>query len=62
MDIQANEKEQKEISEAILKIWDACPESGELTEEQYFEICDRAYRLAELVTEAKRWERNTQHK
>ena len=57
MDIEANEIEQKESSDAILKIWDACPESGEPTDEQYFEIYGLAYRLAELVTAAKDWER-----
>ena len=53
MDIQANEIEQLEVAEAIIEIWDACPESGEPTEHQLNEIYSLAYRLAELVTAAK---------
>jgi len=56
MDIESNEKEQLEVADAILKIWDSCPEEGELSKNQYFEVSDLAYRLAELVTEAKQWQ------
>jgi len=55
MDIQANEKEQLEVSQAIIEIWDACPEDGEPTEHQLDEIYGLAYRLAELVKAAKQW-------
>ena len=57
MDIQSNEKEQLEVADAILKIWDECPEEGELKKNQYFEVADLAYRLAELVAEANEWNR-----
>ena len=57
MDIQANEKEQLEVADAILKIWDDCPEEGELKKNQYFEVANLAYRLAELVADANEWNR-----
>jgi len=57
MDIQSNEKEQLEVSDSILKIWDSCPEEGELSKNQYFEVGNLAYRLAELITNANEWNR-----
>ena len=56
MDVQANEKEQLEVADAILKIWDDCPEEGELKKNQYFEVANLAYRLAELVADANEWQ------
>ena len=56
MDIQSNEKEQLEVSDSILKIWDECSEEGELKKNQYFEVADLAYRLAELVKDANEWQ------
>ena len=55
MDIESNEKEQLEVADAILKIWDSCPEEGELNKNQYFEVANLAYRLAELVADANEW-------
>jgi hypothetical protein len=49
MDIEANMKEQQEVAEAILSIWDKCPESGEFSYDQLDKIGQAAYRLAELV-------------
>ena len=57
MDIEENEKEKLEVSDSILKIWDDCPEEGELSKNKYLEIANLAYRLAELVTEAEQWNR-----
>jgi len=56
MDIESNEKEQLEVADAILKIWDDCPEEGELKKNQYFEVANLAYRLAELVADANEWQ------
>ena len=56
MDIESNEKEQLQVADSILKIWDECPEEGELSKNQYFEVANLAYRLAELVTHANEWQ------
>lgn len=58
MDLEANMKEQMQIAEEILELWDKCPESGEFTEWQQSELLRNAHRLAELVTTAHEYKYN----
>lgn len=57
MDPEANQKEQLEVANEIMKICDECPESGEFTEFQEHQLMDRANRLAELVISLNEWKR-----
>ena len=59
MDTNANKREQIWIATAILKIWDACPESGEPTAQQLDGIYGLAGRMAELVIALQNWEKRT---
>jgi len=57
VDIEANKREQLEVSKDILTTWDQCPESGEPTAMQLDEMYVQAHRLAELVIAAQQWEK-----
>lgn len=56
MDPVANKIEQMSVVKQILAIWDDCNADGTFTKGQTDELCDRAYRLAELVDALAGWE------
>ena len=56
MDPQANLNEQASISAAITKIFDACPEDGNFTDDQLAKLAAYAVRLSELVIALIQWQ------
>lgn len=55
MDPTANLKEQLEQAAAYQKIWDECPEDGNLTDDQLDKLATIGNRLAELVEALHGW-------
>ena len=49
MDTEANQKEQIEVADEIMRIWDECPYARNFKEWQERDLIRHAYRLAELV-------------
>ena len=55
MDPEANIREQGEIADVVMTIWDACSDDGDFTEEQQQHLIFHAYRLAELIQAMNEW-------
>lgn len=55
MDPNANLKEQREVCDFIMHVWDNASDDGSFTPDQEKDLVHAAYRLAELVQALDQW-------